>query len=72
MKRVSKLFTGCLCILAMAIISCKDNDGGGSDELKASVNKAVAASVSIEGEYTSIVKETDKKNCQQRAGFRRN
>lgn len=61
MKRVSKLFTGCLCILAMAIISCKDNDGGGSDELKASVNKAVAASVSIEGAYTSIVKETDKK-----------
>lgn len=60
MKRVSKLFTGCLCILVMAIISCKDNDGGGSDELKASVNKAVAASVSIEGEYTSIVKETDK------------
>lgn len=60
MKRVSKLFTGCLCILAMAIISCKDNDGGGSDELKASVNKAVAASVSIEGEYKSIVKETDK------------
>lgn len=60
MKRVSKLFTGCLCILAMAIISCKDNDGGGSDELKASVNKAVATSVSIEGEYTSIVKETDK------------
>lgn len=61
MKRVSKLFTGCLCILAMAIISCKDNDGGGSDELKASVNKAVAASVSIEeGAYTSIVKETDK------------
>ena len=35
--------------------------GGGSDELKASVNKAVAASVSIEGEYTSIVQETDKK-----------
>lgn len=35
--------------------------GGGSDELKASVNKAVAASVSIEeGAYTSIVKETDK------------
>lgn len=60
MKRVSKLFTGCLCILAMAIISCKDNDGGGSDELKASVNKAVAASVSIEGEYTSIVKAADK------------
>lgn len=61
MKRVSKLFTGCLCILAMAIISCKDNDGGGSDGLKASVNKAVAASVSIEeGAYTSIVKETDK------------
>lgn len=61
MKRVSKLFTGCLCILAMAIISCKDNDGGGSDELKASVNKAVAASVSIEEEaYTSIVKDTDK------------
>lgn len=61
MKRVSKLFTGCLCILAMAIISCKDNDGGGSDELKASVNKALAASVSIEeGAYTSIVKETDK------------
>lgn|GEM_PF-1409869 len=62
MKRVSKLFTGCLCILAMAIISCKDNDGGGSDELKASVNKALAASVSIEeGAYLSIVKETDKK-----------
>lgn len=62
MKRVSKLFTGCLCILAMAIISCKDNDGGGSDELKASVNKTVAASVSIEeGAYKSIVKETDKK-----------
>lgn len=61
MKRVSKLFTGCLCILAMAIISCKDNDGGGSDELKASVNKAVAASVSIEeGAYTSIVKAADK------------
>lgn len=61
MKRVSKLFTGCLCILAMAIISCKDNDGGGSDELKASVNKAVAASVSIEeGAYKSIVKDTDK------------
>lgn len=61
MKRVSKLFTGCLCILAMAIISCKDNDGGGNDELKASVNKAVAASVSIEEEaYTSIVKDTDK------------
>lgn len=35
--------------------------GGGSDELKASVNKALAASVSIEeGAYTSIVKETDK------------
>lgn len=34
---------------------------GGSDELKASVNKAVAASVSIEeGAYKSIVKETDK------------
>ena len=62
MKRVSKLFTGCLCILAMAIISCKDNDGGGSDELKASVNKALAASVSIEeGAYKTIVKETDKK-----------
>lgn len=62
MKRVSKLFTGCLCILAMAIISCKDNDGGGNDELKASVNKALAASVSIEeGAYLSIVKETDKK-----------
>lgn len=62
MKRVSKLFTGCLCILAMAIISCKDNDGGGgNDELKASVNKAVAASVSIEEEaYTSIVKAADK------------
>lgn len=61
MKRVSKLFTGCLCILAMAIISCKDNDGGGNDELKASVNKAVAASVSIEeGAYTSIVKAADK------------
>lgn len=61
MKRVSKLFTGCLCILAMAIISCKDNDGGGSDELKASVNKALAASVSIEeGASTSIVKDTDE------------
>lgn len=60
MKRVSKLFTGCLCILAMAIISCKDNDGGGSDELKASVNKALAASVSVEREYTSIVKNTDE------------
>lgn len=61
MKRVSKLFTGCLCILAMAIISCKDNDGGGSDELKASVNKAVAASVSIEeGAYKTIVKDTDE------------
>lgn len=61
MKRVSKLFTGCLCILAMAIISCKDNDGGGNDELKASVNKALAASVSIEeGAYTSIVKAADK------------
>lgn len=36
--------------------------GGGNDEPKASVNKALAASVSIEeGAYTSIVKETDKK-----------
>lgn len=60
MKRVSKLFTGCLCILAMAIISCKDNDGGGNDEPKASVNKALAASVSIEEAYMSIVKDTDK------------
>lgn len=61
MKRVSKLFTGCLCILAMAIISCKDNDGGGNDELKASVNKALAASVSIEeGAYKTIVKDTDE------------
>lgn len=35
--------------------------GGGNDEPKASVNKAVAASVSIEeGAYTSIVKDTDK------------
>lgn len=34
--------------------------GGGNDELKASVNKAVAASVSIEEAYTSIVKDTDK------------
>lgn len=34
--------------------------GGGSDELKASVNKAVAASVSIEEAYMSIVKDTDK------------
>lgn len=34
--------------------------GGGSDELKASVNKALAASVSVEREYTSIVKDTDK------------
>lgn len=34
--------------------------GGGSDELKASVNKAAAASVSIEEAYTSIVKDTDK------------
>lgn len=33
---------------------------GGSDELKASVNKAVAASVSIEEAYMSIVKDTDK------------
>lgn len=60
MKRVSKLFTGCLCILAMAIISCKDNDGGGNDELKASVNKALAASVSVEGAYKTIVKDTDE------------
>ena len=60
MKRVSKLFTGCLCILAIAIISCKDNDGGGNDEPKASVNKALAASVSIEEAYMSIVKDTDK------------
>ncbi len=35
--------------------------GGGSDELKASVNKAAAASVSVEREYTSIVKAADKK-----------
>lgn len=36
--------------------------GGGNDEPKASVNKALAASVSIEeGAYLSIVKETDKK-----------
>lgn len=36
--------------------------GGGNDEPKASVNKALAASVSIEeGAYSSIVKETDKK-----------
>lgn len=35
--------------------------GGGNDEPKASVNKALAASVSIEeGAYTSIVKDTDK------------
>ena len=34
--------------------------GGGSDELKASVNKAAAASVSVEREYTSIVKAADK------------
>ncbi len=35
--------------------------GGGNDEPKASVNKALAASVSIEKEaYTSIVKDTDK------------
>lgn len=35
--------------------------GGGNDELKASVNKALAASVSIEKEaYTSIVKAADK------------
>lgn len=35
--------------------------GGGNDELKASVNKALAASVSIEeGAYTSIVKAADK------------
>lgn len=61
MKRVSKLFTGCLCILAMAIISCKDNDGGGNNEPKASVNKALAASVSIEeGAYKTIVKDTDE------------
>lgn len=36
--------------------------GGGNDEPKASVNKALAASVSIEeGAYTSIVKAADKK-----------
>lgn len=35
--------------------------GGGSDELKASVNKALAASVSIEeGAYKTIVKDTDE------------
>lgn len=34
--------------------------GGGNDEPKASVNKAVAASVSIEEAYTSIVKAADK------------
>lgn len=35
--------------------------GGGNDELKASVNKALAASVSIEeGAYKTIVKDTDK------------
>ncbi len=35
--------------------------GGGSDELKASVNKATAASVSVEeGTYDSVVKEDDK------------
>ncbi len=62
MKRVSKLFAGCLCIFAMAsIIGCKNDDGGGSDELKASVNKATAASVSVEeGTYDSVVKEDDK------------
>lgn len=35
--------------------------GGGNDEPKASVNKAAAASVSVEREYTSIVKAADKK-----------
>lgn len=34
--------------------------GGGNDEPKASVNKALAASVSIEEAYMSIVKDTDK------------
>ena len=62
MKRVSKLFASCLCIFAMAsIIGCKNDDGGGSDELKATVNRATAASVSVEEEsYDSIVKEEDK------------
>lgn len=62
MKRVSKLFASCLCIFAMAsIIGCKNDDGGGSDELKASVNKATAASVSVEaGTYDSIATENDK------------
>ena len=62
MKRVSKLFASCLCIFAMAsIIGCKNDDGGGSDELKASVNKATAASVSVKkGTYDSIATEDDK------------
>lgn len=62
MKRVSKLFASCLCIFAMAsIIGCKNDDGGGSDEFKASVNKATAASVSVEkGTYDSIATENDK------------
>ena len=60
MKRVSKLFAGCLCVFAMAsIICCKDD--GGSDELKASVNKATAASVTtVEGTYDSVVTKNDK------------
>lgn len=62
MKRVSKLFASCLCIFAMAsIIGCKNDDGGGSDELKASVSKATAASVSVEeGTFKSIVTKDDK------------
>lgn len=62
MKRVSKLFASCLCIFAMAsIIGCKNDDGGGSDELKASVSKAAAASVSVEeGTYKSIAKQDDR------------
>ncbi len=60
MKRVSKLFASCLCIFAMAsIIGCKDEGGG--DELEATVNKATAASVSVEaGSYESEVTEGNK------------
>lgn len=61
MKRVSKLFAGCLCVFAMASIICCKDDGGGSDELKASVNKATAASVTtVEGTYDSVVTKNDK------------
>lgn len=61
MKRVSKLFAGCLCIFAMASIICCKDDGGGSDALNASVNKATAASVTVEKDsYKTVVTENDK------------